>query len=62
MRPRTPPPASPNGYEKSSESVEVACTPTEKMFWQAAFGRGKLADNARRLLNARAHKLTKVKL
>ena len=61
MRPRTPPPASPNGYEKSSEVIFFRATPSEKLFWQAAFGAGKLADNARKLLNREANRRAKLK-
>lgn len=55
---RTPPPTQPNGFEKSTEECRFPCTPTEKLFWQAAFGRGKLAENARKLLNREAHRRT----
>lgn len=58
MRTRTPPPTSPNGYEKSTVEVRVKCTVTEKLFWQAAFGGGQLSENARKLLHDKAHELT----
>jgi len=57
---RTPPLTQPNGYEKSEASVRLSCTPTEKLFWQAVFGKGQLADSARMLLNKEAHKIAKI--
>lgn len=54
--PRTPPPFSPNGYEKQTAAVEVACTQTEKLLWLAVFGPRKLSDTARILMNAEANR------
>lgn len=53
---RTPPPLQPNGWEKSSERIEVACTPTEKLVWQAVYGRRKMAETIRKMLNKHAYK------
>lgn len=57
---RTPPPTQPNGYEKSTAVVKIICTPTEKLFWQAVFGGGKLSSVARGLLHSKAHKALKI--
>lgn len=54
-RPRTEPEHQPNGYEKLTRKVEVECTASEHAIWLTAFGRGKLADTARQLLNKQAY-------
>lgn len=59
MRTRTPPPDQ-IGFEKSTEEVRIKCTPTEKLFWQAAFGKGQLSERAREILHGKARELTKM--
>ena len=53
---RTPPPHEPNGYEKQTEAIEVACTATEKLLWVAVFGPRKIADTVRILMNREAER------
>ena len=53
-RERTPSQVQPNGWEKCTHRIEVGCTATEKLFWQAVFGNGSLSDQARILLNREA--------
>jgi hypothetical protein len=60
VKPRTPPPTQPNGYEKSTERIEVACTPTEKLTWECVFGKGHIPGTARKLLHKAAARLAKV--
>ena len=53
---RTPPPYEPNGYEKQTAAIEVACTETEKLLWLAVFGPRKMADTVRILMNKEANR------
>lgn len=55
-RPRTRPLTEPNGYEKITTKQRVGCTLTEKLLWQTVFGKGKVSDTARNLLNKEACK------
>ena len=59
-RQRKPSTIAPNGWEKTDKRVKVGCTESEKLVWQMVFGRGNMADTARRLLNREAKRLAKV--
>lgn len=43
-------------YEKTVCRVEVGCTESEKLLWQAVFGQQNLSSVARRLLNSAARR------
>ena len=60
--PRTPPPSSPNGYEKQTAAIEVSCTETEKFLWMAVFGPRKMADTVRILMNREANRRAGIRL
>lgn len=53
---RNPPLSEPNGWEKSTSNVPVGCTATEKALWLLVFGKGKLSQTARDLMNREAHR------
>jgi len=53
---RTPPPLQPNGWEKTCFNTHVGCTMTERLLWQSVFGRGKISEVARDLLNREAYR------
>lgn len=57
---RTPPPLQPQGYEKSSNHIDVALTDTELLLWHAVFGKDKISDAIRLLVNKRAYELAGV--
>lgn len=59
---RTPPPLQPNGYEKQTVRLELGCTATEHAVWELVFGRRKIADAARLLLNLEAYKRGRIPL
>ena len=48
-------------YEKSVESVKMLCTPSEKAAWTRFFGRGKVSETARALMNRRLEKLKSIR-
>jgi hypothetical protein len=60
LRTRKPPLTQPNGWEKSSEAIEVGCTVSEKSLWMSVFGVGKVSHTARELLNHHAHLKAKI--
>jgi len=57
---RTPPPLQPQGYEKSSNHIDIAVTDTELMLWRAVFGKGKMADTIRLIANREAYRVAGV--
>jgi hypothetical protein len=57
---KKPPLTQPNGWEKTTCSIDVGCTQSEKALWQMVFGKGKLSETARELLNRRAHAKAKI--
>ena len=58
--PRTPPPLEPNGWEKQTAGIEVACTATAKALWLAVFGPRKMSDTVRNLMNREAMTLARI--
>ena len=52
---RTPPPLQPKGWEKSNFHIDVSLTETEMLLWQSVFGRSKMSDTIRRIVNVEVY-------
>lgn len=52
---RTPPPLQPKGWEKSDFHIDVSLTETEMLLWQSVFGKSKMSDTIRRIVNVEVY-------
>ena len=50
-RTRTPPISQPLGYEKSDKCCEITCTESERLLWQATYGKGQVSEGVRAAVN-----------